>query len=196
MTSPASDTERVGSYISQTAAAAAILTISTSLLPIYVIEVPHPHPVSAYQAGIPSSLSNASSPIIIRHIGVAESSTDTSLNVATRWGNYVTRRITELLVGAHDFNGLKVPVDKTGRHAWDIALELFHPNTPAPSVLPSEDGDILFVWHKAGWDIEISVGSEESEVWAHNRHSGEEFSGSVEDFSTETSRALANLAVA
>ncbi len=195
MTSPLSENESFGQYLPQAAAIATLLVVSTNLFPLNPIQVPAPQIASAYQMYSHNPLLGATTHVVSPSMNTLDASTRISSSIATKWGSYVTRRITELLMGAHDFSGLQVPADKTGRRAWDLAVKLFHPNTPVPSVLPSENGEILFVWHKAGWDIEITVGSEETEVWAHNRRSGEEFSGSVEEFLPETGRTLADLAL-
>lgn len=194
MTSPIFETRQSAPHAPQIAAA--ILAVSTNFLPIGSAEPPGPPPAVTYQLYASRPLSATSTAFVLpQRVNVLDFSSDIFKDISTRWGGYVTRRIAEILVGAHDFTGLKIPVDRTGRRAWELALKLFHPETPTPSVLPSEDGEILFVWHKAGWDIEISIGSEETEIWAHNRRSGQEFSGSVEEVSPEISKTLASLAL-
>lgn len=120
--------------------------------------------------------------------------TEFTSEIAVRWSEYVTRRLTELRVGAFDFTGLRIPAGPVINAAWAIAIGSFHHDTPTPSVLPSEDGDILFVWHKAGWDIEIEVGTEGTAVWAHDRRSGREFSGSFEEHRADFVEVLRTLA--
>jgi hypothetical protein len=107
-----------------------------------------------------------------------------------RWNRYVVQRLEELRAGAFDFTGLQVPAEHIVDKAWVVASDYFHFNTPPPSVLPSDEGEILFVWHKAGWDAQISVGSEETTIWAYDRRSGAEFSGSLTSLQNEFSNLL------
>lgn len=120
--------------------------------------------------------------------------TKVSAELVVRWSQYVTQRLIELQAGAFDFTGLRVPTAPVVNAAWAIAVGSFRPDTPTPSVLPSEDGDILFVWHKAGWDVELDVGAEGTEVWAYDRQSGREFSGSFEEHRAEFAEVLNTLA--
>jgi hypothetical protein len=114
--------------------------------------------------------------------------TETDLNRSdSRWRSYVLQRIGELRKGTGDFTGLRKPSALVVDRAWLLATVLFRSDTPTPSVIPSEDGEVLYVWHKAGWDLEISVGSEEIAVWAYDRNGGTTFSGS---FAEERARLL------
>jgi hypothetical protein len=196
MTSPVPEVERPGTLLSLSQGAVATMAIvlvsANFISPSTEIQLPPAAYISQNVTVDP--FANATT-VVKRRMDVAENSTDISASVSPRWGGYVYRRLSEILVGAHDFTGLKVPSDKVGRLAWDTAINFLSWDTPTPSVLPSEDGEILFVWHKAGWDIEISVGSEEAEVWAYNRRSGEEFMGSIRELRTAASRALSSLTV-
>jgi hypothetical protein len=99
----------------------------------------------------------------------------------SRWYRYVSKRLRELQAGKYDFTGFQVPTAAVVELARDVANSLFRPQTPTPSVVPSEDGDILYIWHKAGWDLEIGVGPEGTAVWAHDRSAGREWYGSLEE---------------
>jgi hypothetical protein len=102
-----------------------------------------------------------------------------SIGSDSRWHKYVYQRIEELRAAEYDFTGLKVPPEFVVDRAWSMATALFKADTPTPSVVPSEDGNVLFVWHRAGWELEIEVGAEEIVLWAHDRHTGTVFSGSL-----------------
>ncbi len=109
---------------------------------------------------------------------------------ATRWAKYVGRRLSALRMGAFDFTGLQIPAPTVVDRAWVVAWSYLHPATLPPSVVPSEDGDILFIWHKSGWDLEIEVGAGGTTVWAYHRESGEEWSGSLDERQSELSTLL------
>jgi len=46
-------------------------------------------------------------------------------------------------------------------------------------VVPSEDGNVSFVWHKGGWDIEVEVAYQDAEIWADHASGAQSWSGSV-----------------
>lgn len=110
------------------------------------------------------------------------------------WSKHVNQRLAELRSGTHDFTGLRVPSEQAIARAQVLAVSNFHFDTPTPSVLPSEEGDILFLWHKAGWDVEIHVGPRETAIWAHERRTGIELSGSFDEHRAEFSALLDILA--
>jgi len=112
----------------------------------------------------------------------------------SRWRGYVSRRLAQLRRGSGDFTGLLQPSEEVVRRARDVSTGLFRANTPTPSVVPSEYGDVLFIWHKAGWELEIEVGPEEVSVWAHERNSGAVWSGSLAELWPKVSDLLAFLA--
>jgi hypothetical protein len=103
----------------------------------------------------------------------------TLVQVGIRWNNYVARRLVALRTGASDFTGLKVPSSWVVDRAWAVANKYFKPATPPPSVVPTEDGDILYVWRKAGWELHLEISSEETTAWAYHRKSGRAWSGSL-----------------
>lgn len=99
----------------------------------------------------------------------------------SRWYRYVSQRLRELRSGRYDFSGFQIPAPETVDRAHSLATSIFKPEHPTPSVVPSEEGDVLYIWHKAGWDLEIDVGLEEISVWAHDRRTGGEWYGSLEE---------------
>jgi len=112
----------------------------------------------------------------------------------SRWHKYVYERIQELQNGEDDFTELPQPTSFVVDRAWQVATLILHPDTPTPSVVPSDDGNVVFVWHKARWDLEIEVGPEEVAVWAHSRNTGEMFSGTLDEHLERVSGLLDFLA--
>jgi hypothetical protein len=120
-------------------------------------------------------------------------STLTPWVIAPRWQRYVSRRLAALRLGAFDFTGLQIPTPWIVDRASIVAKAYLHPDTPPPSVVPTKDGDILFIWRKAGWDLQIEIGSEGTTAWAYHRGSGAEWSGSLEERQAELSQVLATM---
>lgn len=108
-----------------------------------------------------------------------------------RWQRYVARRLAALRAGAFDFTDLQIPAPWVVDRASMVAQAYLHPDTPPPSVVPTRDGDILFIWRKAGWDLQIEIGSEGTTAWAYHRGSGAEWSGSLEERQVQLSQLLA-----
>lgn len=88
----------------------------------------------------------------------------------TRWGAYVEQRIDDLRCGKgrEDWEG-QWPSPAAVTAAWDLACEVFRESTPTPSVVPSEDGAVLFVWRKNGMDAELEVSETGADLWVHDR---------------------------
>jgi hypothetical protein len=112
----------------------------------------------------------------------------------SRWYRYVSKRLRELGAGEYDFTGFQIPTTEVVELARGVANNLFRPQTPTPSIVPSEDGDILYIWHKAGWDLEIDVGLGGTTVWAHDRSAGREWYGSLEELRVGVANLLDFLA--
>jgi hypothetical protein len=100
----------------------------------------------------------------------------------TRWGAYVAQRIDDLRhgKGREDWEG-QWPGPAAVTAAWDLACEIFRESTPAPSVVPGDDGAVLFIWHKNGVDAELEVSGTGADLWVHDRVAEDEWSGPVAD---------------
>lgn len=187
MTISASHTNR-WTYLQ--AAGAAAMVIGTNVVPSSTVTQDLQPSYSYVQSG-PSSPFAIATDNLIQRIDDQLSSRAEAFNAnIARWNRYVLQRLEELRVGAFDFTGLQVPSEYVVDQAWIIARNHFYFDTPPPSVLPSDEGEILFIWHKSGWDIEINVGSEETTVWAYDRSSGTELSGSLASQQKELARLL------
>jgi hypothetical protein len=99
----------------------------------------------------------------------------------SRQGPYVARRLGELERGEGDYTGLKRPSAATVARAREVAVRTFRDSTPAPSVVPDEDGNVLFIWHRNGIEAEIAAGEDCVSVWAHHRDTEAEWWGSLEE---------------
>lgn len=100
----------------------------------------------------------------------------------SRWGPYVRQRIDDLKSGngREDWEG-QWPGPAVAEAAWMVAVGTFRDGTPTPSVVPTEDGWVAFVWHKNGHDAELEVGPEEASLWIYDKASGETWDGNVAD---------------
>ena len=99
----------------------------------------------------------------------------------TRWGTYVERRLGELERGEGDYTGLRKPSAGTIAHARKVAAETFRDDTPTPSVVPTAEGGIDFLWRKNGYDVEICVTETEADSWARQRATGDEWAAPLPD---------------
>ncbi len=95
----------------------------------------------------------------------------TRATVATPpWREYVLGRLVQMLIEGEGRDAY--PDASVITRSWSEVTSLFGPHTPTPSIVPTEDGGVAFVWHKKGWDVEIAVDPAETTVWAHRRSDG------------------------
>jgi hypothetical protein len=78
--------------------------------------------------------------------------------VSARWRDYVNDRLRALEAGEGDYEGLQQPTTATVRRARLFVDAYFDLGTLTPSVVPTAEGEVAFVWHAAGWHLEADVG--------------------------------------
>ena len=96
----------------------------------------------------------------------------------SRWNEYVAERLSQMedkrLTEAQPTLHMGAALQ-----AWYVAMRYFPPDTPTPSVVPSGNGGVQFVWHKGGWDVEFEVENNEIFIWARSRESKDTWHGNV-----------------
>lgn len=98
------------------------------------------------------------------------------------WLPYVLRRLNDLASRYCDepTEGCLLAHPDALERSLHVLGELLPDTAPAPSVVPTLDGGIQFVWHRGGWDLEIEVLVNRTETWGRNRETGERFAGAPE----------------
>lgn len=92
---------------------------------------------------------------------------DTSDVLQGRWGPYVMRRLDQLEAGdGKDMWEGRWPGPETVQAARRLAVQTFPPGVPTPSVVPTEEGYVAFIWSRSGWWVEVEVSSDGGEYWA------------------------------
>jgi hypothetical protein len=171
------------STLTQTIASAAIVgaiaVAGTNLQPQGPVDAFKSHYTAEHPAGLTGVIANATGTVSIQ-THIANFPDVQAWRSDSRWQKYVHQRMQEMRSGDDDFTELPQPTTFVIDRAWQVATRLLHPDTPTPSVVPSDEGNVVLVWHKARWDLEIEVGPEEVTVWAHNQRTGRMFSGSLD----------------
>lgn len=108
-------------------------------------------------------------------------STRRSLSKQSRWLPYVVRRLTQMRDEQTPDRGC-YPGPVVLSEALHVAATVFDAGTATPSVVPSEEGGVQFVWHRAGWDVELEVEPDGVCVWARNRRTEETWFGTLDDY--------------
>lgn len=89
----------------------------------------------------------------------------TNHNLIGLGNEHIIQRLAALRAGSGDYTGLQRPTHQTLDRAEEVAREMFDPNIPTPSVVPDEHGNVVFIWYKGGFSIEITVTPEKLEFW-------------------------------
>jgi len=129
----------------------------------------------------------------MRRQGVPSFAGTGSLQTASPWTPYVEERLSDLSLERYDFTDLRVPSPSTIARAASIALDTFDSDTATPSVVPSEEGSVLFVWHRFGWDVELAVSSISTIVWANRREDATGWYGPLSEYGEEFTQLLRGL---
>lgn len=110
---------------------------------------------------------------------------------APQWLGYVLGRLSDLAEQSDDPD-LHVNEEALQRALRDLATVL-GPEMPAPSVVPTEEDGVQFVWHRGGWDLEIEVRADETIAWARNRNTDAQLYGSLGDLRQQVQAVLLEL---
>jgi hypothetical protein len=89
------------------------------------------------------------------------------------------RELLQLAYGPDE--GLSSPHPEAIQRALPELIRFMRVDTPTPSVVPTFDGGVQFVWHKGGWDVEVEVGPKETLLWAQRRDGSVSWHGSLDD---------------
>ncbi len=112
-----------------------------------------------------------------------------------RWLPYVMTRLSELLHLAYELDDdVPPPHPETIQRALPELVRFMRSDTPTPSVVPTFDGAVQFVWHKGGWDIEVEVGPKETLLWAQRRDGDASWHGSLDEHLDDIRTLLSSLA--
>lgn len=108
------------------------------------------------------------------------------------WLNYVLRRLNDLSrrLEAPTPEPAPLPDPTALERALDELRSVLSDDAPTPSVVPTVDAGVQFVWHSGGWDIEIEVLPLHTEVWARNQSRGERWTGPLDQVRSQLLRAL------
>ena len=113
-----------------------------------------------------------------------------------KWLPYVMSRLQELLVLAYEPDDeTPSPHPEAVQRALSELVRFMSRETPTPSVVPTFDGGVQFVWHKAGWDVEVEVGPKETLLWAQRRDGSVSWHGSLDEHIEDARTLLAEIGV-
>jgi hypothetical protein len=113
-----------------------------------------------------------------------------------RWLPYVIVRLRDLqrLLNEPAYEVPTPDPDALERALSELA-RFMRIDTPTPSVVPTYDGGVQFVWHKGGWDVEVEVGPKETLVWAQRRDGSVSWDGSLNNHIDEVRALLSELTI-
>jgi len=107
------------------------------------------------------------------------------------WLRYVTRRLTDMArLWEEPDSDLPVPEPMAFRRSLSEIHRVMRDDLPAPSVIATVDGNILFTWRQPHSTVEIEVGPERTEVWAERLDGPERIEGDLVDWQHEVGNFL------
>jgi len=112
------------------------------------------------------------------------------------WLPYVMGRLRQLLQLTYDQDeGVPPPHPESIQRALSELIRFMRVDTPTPSVVPTFDGGVQFVWHKGGWDVEVEVGPKETLLWAQRRDGIASWHGSLDERLDDARSVMAEITV-
>lgn len=114
---------------------------------------------------------------------------------APRWLDYVMQRLNALSdrLGEPEEGSAPLADPRALERALEELRTALGAQTPSPSVVPTVEGGVQFVWHQAGWDIEIEVLPHATEVWGRNRQTATRWAGNLESTRPQLRDALQDI---
>lgn len=142
------------------------------------ILVPGSTTIAISEAPEVSAIAEAPSPPLL-------SVTSSLLNPRTdkgypRWLDYLDQRLDELSSypeSPYDPDEYPRPTDNALVGARNFFFSELRPESPTPYILPNYDRTVLLLWHRAGWEVEVTIAGEEINLWAHNIRTGDVWFG-------------------
>lgn len=99
-----------------------------------------------------------------------------------KWIDYLVKRLNELARIDYSWPDELLPPSFELLQGALKEASLFMPtDCPSPSVLPTPEGNVQFVWHKGGRDIEVDFTPTETTVWVRDRTTGTTWDGALGD---------------
>lgn len=115
-----------------------------------------------------------------------------------RWLPYVLRRLNALALKLDEPgpDDLGLPDPLALERSLSELQSLLTDDTPSPSVVPTAEAGVQFVWHKGGWDLEVEVLQSETLAWGRNRESGARWAGPLADVRQQVQEAVRDIVAA
>jgi hypothetical protein len=155
------------------------------LTPPSVSRVNFPASTTVAQIPLFSGIPSASSRLL--DLYSVQASTDTPVEIQQpRWLEYVMARLDSLETAEAHGRPTASSIAKARREAFAMLSD----RTTSPSVVPSDDMGVMFVWHQSGWDLAITIEDQETFVWAQERGGRATFSGPLAEWSPDVHQLL------
>ena len=107
------------------------------------------------------------------------------------WLRYVTRRLADMArLWDEPDSDLPVPETMAFERSLVEIRRVMRDDTPAPSVIATVEGNVLFTWRQPHSTVEIEVGPRGTEVWAERFDGTEQIEGDLVDWQDEVGNFL------